>query len=1095
MAVSNRDRVGRGFELLARGLAPYVDRRMRASSRDGKSWFERWAERERGGPYSLEDPHVLLKVMADSWDVAFRNELSRADRNLVFELREFRNRWAHNERFSLEDAYRALDSIERLLHSVDASEAGEVGRSKDELMRQRYPAEAAKVTEGEALVTKPTAGLVPWREVIEPHDDVVQGRFSQAEFAADLHLVSLGQGRQEYTDPAEFFRRTYLTSGLRQLLTQAGRRVTGAGGVPVVDLQTTFGGGKTHSMIALYHLFSGRSLADFPHEVQELLAADGVEELPSVRRAVLVGTKIPPDQPSTKPDGTEVRTLWGELAWQLGGADGFELVARADRSATSPGDALRVLFDQYGPCLVLIDEWVAYARQLYGADGLAAGSFDTHFSFAQALTEAARGSKHSLLVLSLPASAGPDDRARVGSGAEVGGPGGQEALKRLRNVIGRMESAWRPATAEESFEIVRRRLFKAMEPAQLANRDQTAAAFGELYRKQAAEFPAECRELAYVEKIKAAYPIHPELFARLYEDWSALERFQRTRGVLRLMADVVRALWVGGDKSPLITPASVSLDDAAVNSELTHNLDDNWKPIIDADVDGPDSLPVELDRQIQNLGRSQAARRVARTVFLGSAPAVGSPNRGIEAPRIRLGCVLPGESVAVFGDALSRLSGRATYLYADQGRYWYGTKPSVTRVARDRTERLLTTGRDEVTAEIVRRLQPGRDRGDFATVHVAPRTSGDVSDEDAVRLVILGPDHPHISKSQDSSALAAAREFLERRGNSPRQYRNMVVFLAADHRRLEELERAVAEYLAWRSVHDDAGEDRLNLDPHQTRHAAQTAGDAERVVQLRTAETYQWLVLPLQPDPAGPVEWEEFRVDGQGGLAPRASQRLVTEALLYVDFPPVLLRRQLDGPLATLWEEGHVSLRELWDTFARYCYLPRLRSIEVLQRAVRDAPARITWEQEGFAVADGHEDGRYQGLVLGGFATTVTPTTLVVRPEAALAQVDTEAETTPVPGGPAQLATGVSGAVEEATKHLARRFYGVVDLPPERLVRDFGKVAQEVVQHLASLVGTQLQMTLEVRASNPDGFPDQVVRIVSENANTLRFSTYEFEEE
>ena len=485
-------------------------------------------------------------------------------------------------------------------------------------------------------------------------------------------------------------------------MTQAAQRITGAGGRPVVDLQTNFGGGKTHSMIALYHLFSGLPVTGFPQEIQELLAAAGVKELPSVRRAVLVGTEMSPGQPEVKPDGTEVRTLWGEIAWQLGGARrATELVAEADRTATSPGQAMSEVFRRFGPCLVLVDEWVAYARQLFEtSELLPGGMFETQFSFAQTLADAAIAVPGVLLVVSLPVS---DDPARpgvapIGSEVEVGGVAGQEAARRLGNVIARTETSWRPASADESFEIVRRRLFEPIPADRIKYRDATAQTFSEFYRTQAAEFPSECREPGYIDKIKRSYPIHPELFARLYEDWSTLEGFQRTRGVLRLMAAVISALWAGNDQSPMILPASVPLDDAAVQSELTRNLDQAWQPILDSDIDGPASVPHKVDRAFPNLGRYGAARRAARAVFLASAPRTGSANRGVEIQRVKLACTLPGESVATYGDALNRLTDRSSYLYVEGARYWYGTQASVARRARELVEQLLATRRDEVHA-------------------------------------------------------------------------------------------------------------------------------------------------------------------------------------------------------------------------------------------------------------------------------------------------------------------------------------------------------------------------------------------------------------
>ena len=869
MALSNRERLGRAFELLAPALGSYVDRVMRARSESGQAWFPRWQERERN-PVSLQDPAFQLKVMSDSWDQVFRHELARADRNLVFELRDVRNRLAHNQPFTVDDTYRALDSMERLLAAIGAAEAPEVGLSKDELMRLRYESDAARsAARQEVLLASPRAGLKPWREVIAPHADVLRGRFSVAEFAADLYQVSLGRGSTEYADPVEFFARTYLTGGLRGLLTEAVRRLVHAEGIPVVNLQTTFGGGKTHSQIALWHLFSGTPVNDFPDDVQGLLADVGVTtDLPEVTRAALVGNKISPGQPSVKDDGTVVATLWGELAWQLGGREGYDLVGAADRTGTNPGANLDLLLERYSPCLILIDEWVGYARQLVSTDNLPAGSFDTQLSFVQALTEAARATPGALLVVSLPASI---DAGRSGGGLdiELGGPGGLEALRRLHAVVGRIESPWRPATSGESFEIVRRRLFKPLDPELLADRDATARAFGDMYRRESAEFPAECREVGYVERIKAAYPIHPELFARLYEDWSTLDRFQLTRGVLRLMADVIHALWEGGDQSPLILPASVPIAHPAVATELINNLGDNWQQIIDTDVDGPNSLPVQLDNQLPNLGRYQAARRIARTVFIGSAPGFRSPTRGIDAARVRLGCALPGETLAAFGDALNRMS-RATYFYAEAGRYWYGLQPTVSRLARDRAGQLLNEAREEISAEIVRRLRDlQRAPGSFRGIHPAPATSADVPDEPTVRLVILGPDQPHLVGSDDSAALAAARDVLEMRGIQPREYRNCLVFLAADNRRVEAMETAAAEYLAWSWVTDQAGADGFNLDAAQAARAQASVEEADRTVRVRLAEAYQWLLVPGQPDPdrAGllgtcPVRWHATSFGG-----------------------------------------------------------------------------------------------------------------------------------------------------------------------------------------------------------------------------------------
>ena len=374
--------------------------------------------------------------------------------------------------------------------------------------------------------------------------------------------------------------------------------------------------------------------------------------------------------------------------------------------ATNPGTALEKLFKKYGPCLVLVDEWVAYARQLYGAEGLPAGTFDTHFTFAQALTEAATVVPGTLVVISIPASDSVRQGLSAGESAlndiEVGGEGGKAALERLRDVIGRKDSPWQPATAEEGFEIVRRRLFEPLEPQAAREREAIAKVFRAFYAQHKSEFPPECGEGAYERRMVNAYPIHPELFDRLYNDWSTLARFQRTRGVLRLMANVIHELWESGDQSPLIMPASVPLSSPTVSFELTRYLEEAWKPIIDTEIDGANSLPLRLDQENPNFGKIRACRRATRTVFLGSAATLKSPNKGIDDRRIKLGSVLPGEQPALIGDALRRMSEHSAHLYTETGRYWFDTQASVLQTARDRIAQVTE---DQWQMELLSRLR------------------------------------------------------------------------------------------------------------------------------------------------------------------------------------------------------------------------------------------------------------------------------------------------------------------------------------------------------------------------------------------------------
>jgi predicted AAA+ superfamily ATPase len=1110
MAITNQERVGKALEFLKAGLVPFVEREFKAKYGDG------WAHEVKdilsdtrlgtGNTESLNDVAALLVVMDRKWTEVFRQVLGKSERSLVNEIIAIRNRWAHQDAFSSDDAYRALDSAGRLLSSISATQADDVDKMKTELLRVRFDEQARsekRKSSSIAIESGVTGTLKPWREVVTPHADVASGRYQQAEFAADLWQVHLGQGTDEYRDPVEFFRRTYLTESLKGMLTGAVQRLTSGGGDPVIQLQTNFGGGKTHSMLALYHLFSGIKPTDLAG-IDEVMTSAGASKVPKANRVVLVGNKISPGNPSTKPDGTVVHTLWGELAWQLGGKKAYNRLKADDEKATSPGDVLRELFNDYGPCLILIDEWVAYARQLHDQSDLPAGGFETQFTFAQVLTESAKLAKNCLLVISLPASDTSGSPHTHSDDVEVGGTRGREALERLRNVVGRVESSWRPASAEEGFEIVRRRLFQPMtEPGQFKDRDVVARAFADFYQTQQAEFPPECREADYEKRIKAAYPIHPEVFDRLYTDWSTLVKFQRTRGVLRLMAAVIHSLWEKSDRNPLILPGNVAIDDPRVQSELTRYLSDNWVPVIEKDVDGPNSLPLKIDGEQPNLGKYSACRRVARTIYMGSAPTTGAAHKGIEDRRVKLGCVMPGESPAIFGDALRRMAGAATYLYQDGTRYWYDIQPTVTKLAEDRAEQLKREP-DKVSHELEQRLRKDLARmGDFNRIHPMPQSGADVPDDMDARLVVLGINCP-FTREEGSAAQVAAKAILESRGNSPRLYRNTLVFLAADAPRLKDLDEAARKYLAWESILADKLQ--LNLTPFQVTQAETQATAANGAVTARIPETYQWLLVPVQGTPQAAITWETLRLSGTDALAVRATKKLRTDEHFLTSFGSTRLRMELDK--IPLWRGNHVPIKQLVEDFARYLYLPRLKDSNVLLDSIRDGLGLLTWRQDSFGYAESFDESatRYRGLRGGDQIPVIDAhaTGLLVKPEMAFNQLEAERVELPVvtPNQPA--GGGVEprtppdrGAPPEppAAPAKPKRFHGSVVLDTARVGRDASKIAEEVIAHLSGLVGAKVTVTLEISAEVPSGVPDQAVRTVTENSRTLKFSDQGFERE
>ncbi|MFN2137709.1 MAG: ATP-binding protein, partial [Candidatus Promineifilaceae bacterium] len=810
----------------------------------------------------------------------------------------------------------------------------------------------------------------------------------------------------------------------------------------------------------------------------------GDVDLPEANRAVLVGTALNPSNPRIYPDAT-TQTLWGELAYQLGGKEGYDMVALADQKGVSPNsDTLKELLDRFGPSLIIVDEFVAYARNIYHVDDLPAGTFDSVMTFVQALTEATRRSDDSMLLISLPES-----------DIEVGGEAGKQALEHLAHVVGRIESVWKPVTANESFEIVRRRLFST--DVDYAARDAVLKAFSDMYRNSSGEFPSGVAERPYYDRLVAAYPIHPELFDRLYQDWSTLERFQRTRGVLRFMAAVIHELWTANDPSLLILPGTVPLAASPVRNELLRYLPDTWTAVFDRDVDGPDSLPYQIDGEVPALGRYAAARRVARTVFIGSAPSVaGQAVRGQEEVRIRLGCAQPGEPAAVFGDALRRMGSQLTYLYTDGSRYWYDTRPTVNRLARDRAQAFPQV---EVEHEITGRLGKVTKNREFAAFHVAPTSSGDVADEARARIVVLPPAATHRKGRDDSEALDAAREILDTRGSAQRLYKNMLVFMAAGANGMSALEEAVREFLAWQSIQDE--EDALDLGTQQRRQVSNSLKTADNTVDTRLQEAYRWLITPTQPDPLGPINLQANQVSGSDNLYNRAAARLQNDELLIRHLSPYILRMELDN---YIWSEDRgyeVGLKQLWNYFSQYCYLPRLFDENVLLQAVKDGVQRL---DAPFAYAAGKDSAGYHtGLVFH----TIGPVyfddqSLLIHPDYVQEPPPPEPiiPPAPVPGDETGTETGEFGSdtsVPPPKPLPARRpvrYYGRVQLDPQRVTKEMDVVVEEIIQRLTELVGCDVDITVEITARKPDGFEEGIVRTVSENGRTLKFDSFEFEE-
>lgn len=1086
-------RVQGGLFHLQKGLAPFVEARMKVVH--GATWLH-YASRAAGGaPNAPLDAYGLVKTMIDRWREVFDDAFGRNDkhkaRNFTSMALEARNATSHlAQPLQDDEALRYLDAMHQLLKLVKGPE-GEISELKKLYEQQRQsglarapaatpvsPAASPKLDL--AASDAPQRALKPWVEVALPHPDVIANRFKEAEFAADLFAVDAGHAGEGYASPGAFFGITFLTEGLKRVLTAAAQRLGKAGGDPVIGLQTAFGGGKTHTMLAIYHLVrhlrdggDPRALAG----ISDILERAGVKTLPKPKIAVFVGSAQGPDVSMNLKDGPRVHTLWGYIAWRLAGDAGLKLVAEAEAARTSPGSERMVeVFKLAGPSVILLDELTMFARQLDD------DRFEAFLSFIQSLTEAAKMVPGILIVGSLPES-----------NAEAGGPRGEAALLRLEKIFGRVQSAWLPASGDETYEIIRRRLFQPLDAEGEKARDETVKAFHDLYKKNPAEFPPEAKEARFQELLRLSYPIHPELFDRLSKDWASLPKFQRTRGVLRFMANVIGVLWHAQARDPLITPARVPVAHERVRVSILYPLAPAFGAVVDREVDGDGSLPSRMEANpTRRISQLRAATRAARAVFICSAPLVGQPNAGLTGQGLRLACAEPGDQLAIFGEALRELSERATFLYEETGRYWFSTQPTLNRLADDRAKALPAHEVDAAIADVLR--NEAGNRGGFHRVFAAPDDPVAIDEASALSLVLLGPALVHAGKGAvKSPATEAAADVLMRCRASQRRLRNTLVFAAPDEVGISTAREVMRKAMAWASIDSDG-----RLQEQMTQAQAADARDKAKtnresaVKAIRAAWSH--VFHPVKSEtPGKPFDLEHTLITARerGAIPVLVYEKAKGDGNVYEK----LGAERLWLALQPIWpdDQPHLAVAEIADWFAAYVYLPKLRDRLVLETAIRDAVAKLA-PQFGFADAFDTATATYQALIWAKEPpASMPPGAVIVRASevrrhlAQAGQVAVEAEQPGLPGEERRMAATSHPGAEQAAARKPRRFYGSVELDMVRPVKSFDAILNAVVMELQRSHGAKIKLTLEIEAEASSGFDDSEVGVVRDNARQLRF--------
>lgn len=927
--------------------------------------------------------------------------------------------------------------------------------------------------------------LKPWREVIVPHPDVLNGTFQQSEFAADLTAVRKGTASPEYGDAKSFYERTFITEGMGRLLTQVAQRLNGTGGDPVIQLQTAFGGGKTHTMLAVYHLATRSCELNKLIGIPQLLDKASLLDVPKARVVVIDGTAHSPGQPWQN-GSQKINTLWGELAWQLGQAEGYAMVKTADENGTSPGkDVLQELLTRYAPCVILLDELVVYIRQFNESQPISGGTYDSNLSFIQSLTEAAKFVPKAVILASLPES---DNQA--------GGPRGVSALKALEAVFGRVQALWKTVAPEEAFEIVRRRLFERISNER--SRDLVCRAFADAYIAEGAKMPQETQEARYYDRLVQSYPIHPEVFAQLYEEWTTIDGFQRTRGVLKLMAKTIFRLWQDDNKDLMILPGSLPLYDGNSRNELLYYLGQGWDPVMDRDIDGEKAETTVLEIKETRFGSVQAARRVARTVFLASAPASVSAKpgtRGVDRARIMLGCLQPGQTLSLYSDALSRLSGQLHYMSSsgdkaqENTRYWFDTRANLRREMEERKQRF--SDRNEVRAkmaDVVKRLSPAGSL--FDGVHVFT-PHADIPDDAALRLVVLSPEQFYL-RGEPRLANEAVLDYVKNNGTKPRHRGNRLLFLAADHGALSRLVDSIKVALAWNSIVEDVAAMKLVLDNLQTLQAKNEMKNAEEILPRIARESFKWLLCPSVDTPGSQTHVEAMPINTSGGPLAAEIERVCNDNSWVIGtWSPIHLRTNLNQ---LYWKADKPTAKaaDFWEDTLRYLYLPRLKDKAVIAQAINKGAGT----RDFFGTAYGLKEGKFEGFKLGDSNVQFDDTLLLIEPGAAAAYeaanrpVTVIPPVTPVPVPIVTTTTTTTTTSSTAPK--AKSFHGSAEVSAAAAKMRLVQIADEVIAALAADPNAEIKVRIEISANFANGAQDQTKRAVSENAKTLGFGTAEW---
>lgn len=855
--------------------------------------------------------------------------------------------------------------------------------------------------------------LQSWWQVTTPDSDIVKGELDESVFAADLWSVVAGKAPQEYKDTALFFRKTYLTQGLSNLLEGVLGRLSEGKGSGVIQLQTPFGGGKTHALLALYHAVQNRKEASHITYLKPL-----VDALPTEAKvACFVGTYADP---------LKGKTPWGAIAQQLGC---YELVKEHDKKRVAPGkEVLTGIFERSGPTLVLIDELLEYVVKAARAEEVNKTEKGQTLAFLQELSEVATSIPQLALVLTLPAST-----------LEQYDEEAEKALEQIQKISGRVEAIHTPVEGMEIYEVIRTRLFEELGEEMV--RKDVAAAYFELYQKMGNAAPAEVKGIAYRDKIEHAYPFHPELIDALYERWGSFPKFQRTRGALRLLGLVVQDLYKKKEPSPLIHSSLLDLTSSKLRREFVKHIGNEYDSVIASDIAGGDAKAVKIEADMgSEYEKYRIAQGIATSVFLNSFS--GGERKGITLPWLRVSLVRETIPASLVGDTVKKLENELWYFHAEGDLFRFTNQPNLNRVILDKEE---TIGDEYIIGTLREELQ--KIAGSNFEVIVWPRNSSDVSDGRKVKLVLLSPDYLCPGEEADS----LAKELFSRAGSSFRAYRNALIVLAMEASQWLTLKAFLRRHLALESLYKSSDmKEKLasaDLAELESKHKETNKSLPDQIISV-----YRWLAMSSS---------EGFAWRNMGMVTVGSGTKISFRVKEYLQEQELLLSKVgsrfiLDKAFAK--DEGEKPLQEIGELFLKTPGMPLLDGADTLTSSIRDA---VKNGSLGLRIGE--------DIYLKEEPSYIPDDALVLRPGKAKELKEAEEGATPTPGGeaPTPPGTPAGGPVEPPTAETG--------LPKKVLIK--GKIPWDKLSDLIGGVimplkskGADIEIVVEISADSDEGF-------------------------